>query len=133
MPWIDGSIAHLQQSIDVTDYQHLWEASRRDELTMLPNRRAGMTKLDAELERVVTDDIPLSVALVDMNLLKHINDNHSHAEGDRALRLTGGSAARRSGRQRLSVSASAGTNLSQFFREKDITPRHCAWKKYARN
>ncbi len=88
MPWIDGSIAHLQQSIDVTDYQHLWEASRRDELTMLPNRRAGMTKLDAELERVVTDDIPLSVALVDMNLLKHINDNHSHAEGDRALRLT---------------------------------------------
>ena len=26
MPWIDGSIAHLQQSIDVTDYQHLWEA-----------------------------------------------------------------------------------------------------------
>ncbi len=87
MPWVDGSIAHLQQSLDVTDYQHLREASRRDDLTLLPNRRAGLAELDAALERVATDDALLSVALLDINFLKHINTAYSHAEGDRALLL----------------------------------------------
>ncbi len=87
MPWLDGSIVHLQQSIDVTDYLHLWEASQRDDLTLLPNRRAGLAELDAALERVATDDVLLSVALLDINFLKDINNIYSHAEGDRALLL----------------------------------------------
>lgn len=87
MPWIDGSTAHLQQSLDVTGCRHLREASRRDDLTLLPDRRAGMAELDAALERVATDDALLSVALLDINSLKHINTAYSHTEGDRALLL----------------------------------------------
>lgn len=87
MPWIDGSTAHLQYAVDVTDCLHLWEASRRDDLTLLPNRQAGLAELDAALERVARDDALLSVALLDINFLKYINTTYSHAEGDRALLL----------------------------------------------
>lgn len=54
----------------------------------LPNRRAGMAELEQALKLVAADnDAPLSVALIDLNFLKYINDTFSHAEGARALRL----------------------------------------------
>ncbi|RZQ63642.1 sensor domain-containing diguanylate cyclase [Amycolatopsis suaedae] len=57
----------------------------QDPLTGLPNRRA----LDDELRKLAAsvDSQPLSVALVDLDGFKGVNDRHSHAEGDDVLRV----------------------------------------------
>ncbi|WP_019853035.1 GGDEF domain-containing protein [Actinopolyspora mortivallis] len=56
-----------------------------DPLTGLPNRRA----LDAKLESLLQEPEaqPLSVALVDLDGFKEVNDQRSHAEGDEVLRV----------------------------------------------
>ncbi|GAA0592353.1 GGDEF domain-containing protein [Kutzneria viridogrisea] len=57
----------------------------QDPLTGLPNRRA----LDERLESLVAapGEHPLSVALVDLDGFKGVNDRASHAEGDDVLRV----------------------------------------------
>lgn len=57
----------------------------QDPLTGLPNRRA----LDERLEALVAapGEHPLSVALVDLDGFKGVNDRASHAEGDDVLRV----------------------------------------------
>jgi diguanylate cyclase (GGDEF)-like protein len=60
--------------------------ARVDPLTGLGNRRALDEKLLAEADRSVRQDSPLSVALLDLDGLKRINDRFGHIEGDRCLR-----------------------------------------------
>ncbi|GGM74539.1 diguanylate cyclase [Longimycelium tulufanense] len=57
----------------------------QDPLTGLPNRRA----LDERLETLIDDahEVPLSVALIDLDGFKGVNDRCSHAEGDDVLRV----------------------------------------------
>lgn len=57
----------------------------QDPLTGLPNRRA----LDEQLRTLSSSAAaqPLSVALVDLDGFKGVNDNKSHAEGDDVLRV----------------------------------------------
>ncbi|MBA8822804.1 diguanylate cyclase (GGDEF)-like protein [Saccharopolyspora lacisalsi] len=57
----------------------------QDPLTGLPNRRALDRNLDKLLEQ--SDSQPLSVALVDLDGFKTVNDRSSHAEGDEVLRV----------------------------------------------
>ncbi len=57
----------------------------QDPLTGLPNRRALDRNLDKLLEQ--SDSQPLSVALVDLDGFKTVNDRASHAEGDEVLRV----------------------------------------------
>ncbi|WP_374727494.1 GGDEF domain-containing protein [Haloactinomyces albus] len=57
----------------------------QDPLTGLPNRRALDGRLEALLEQ--PDSQPLSVALVDLDGFKEVNDQGSHAEGDDVLRV----------------------------------------------
>lgn len=87
IPWFDGSVVHLQQSIDVTDSLRLAEEAHRDELTGLLNRRAGQAALELALEENRRNGSPLAVGLLDVNMVKAINDTHGHAEGDRVLAL----------------------------------------------
>jgi len=49
----------------------------------LPNRRSFFARLEAELAR--HDGHPLSVAVLDANGLKALNDGYGHAVGDDAL------------------------------------------------
>lgn len=91
IPWTNGSLVHLQQSVDVTESRRLSEEARIDELTGLYNRRAGQLALMASLESARTGDMPLIVCLFDANFLKQINDTFGHAEGDRLLALIAGS------------------------------------------
>ncbi|HEX6347709.1 GGDEF domain-containing protein [Umezawaea sp.] len=56
----------------------------QDPLTGLPNRRA----LDEKMATLITGQIyPLSIALVDLDGFKVVNDRYSHAEGDDVLRV----------------------------------------------
>lgn len=56
-----------------------------DGLTGLPNRRAGLARLDRCFADARRDGTPLSVGFVDVDLFKRINDTHGHDAGDRVL------------------------------------------------
>ncbi len=61
-------------------------ASRRDHLTGLPNRRAWDERLDEEIERCRRAGTLVTVALLDLDGFKAINDSRGHSGGDLVLR-----------------------------------------------
>lgn len=62
------------------------QMSLTDEFTGLPNRRAFMRRLDDEIGRAQRYDTPLSLAIVDLDEFKVINDTYGHIAGDQVLR-----------------------------------------------
>ena len=60
--------------------------AREDGLTGLANRRAFDEALARESGRAVRSDVPLSLALIDIDHFKQVNDSFSHAVGDEVLR-----------------------------------------------
>ncbi|HWR87877.1 MAG TPA: GGDEF domain-containing protein [Acidiferrobacterales bacterium] len=60
--------------------------SLTDEFTGLPNRRAFMRRLEDEIGRAQRYDTPLSLAIVDLDEFKIINDTFGHVAGDHVLR-----------------------------------------------
>lgn len=66
--------------------QKLEEASFRDALTGLFNRRYSMLVLKTEILRVKRYGITSTVVMLDMDGLKQINDTYGHDAGDLALR-----------------------------------------------
>ncbi|WP_313026120.1 diguanylate cyclase [Pseudomonas lopnurensis] len=67
-------------------HQRYRELSCRDALTGLYNRRAYQNDLAREIQRAQRYGHPLSVALLDIDFFKKINDLHGHETGDRVLR-----------------------------------------------
>ena len=63
--------------------------ARVDSLTGLANRRAFDEALTVEIARAEREGLPMSVALVDVDGLKRINDRYGHLEGDRMLAQVG--------------------------------------------
>jgi diguanylate cyclase (GGDEF)-like protein/putative nucleotidyltransferase with HDIG domain len=62
-------------------------AAATDPLTGLPNRRTFFDRLRHELEG--DPNVPLTVAVLDVNGLKQLNDQYGHGTGDEALIRTG--------------------------------------------
>jgi diguanylate cyclase (GGDEF)-like protein len=60
--------------------------SQLDPLSGTLNRRGIEYKLDIELKRIERGGRPLSIALIDIDYFKTINDTEGHAAGDTALR-----------------------------------------------
>lgn len=58
----------------------------RDRLTGVANREALLSELSAEVDRANRYRQPLSVAFVDIDRFKVINDTHGHNSGDAVLR-----------------------------------------------
>ena len=62
------------------------ELAQLDELTGLLNRRYIMKSLNAEMARAQRTGVACSVAIIDLDFFKRINDQFGHPVGDEALR-----------------------------------------------
>lgn len=75
------NLANLQKVID--DLTH---KSERDPLTGLYNKQAFENKLSMELQRVERSNGQLSLAMIDLDNFKNINDTYGHSCGDEVIR-----------------------------------------------
>jgi diguanylate cyclase (GGDEF)-like protein len=76
-----------KSGIDLKEaYKRIEELAELDELTGSFNRRCIMRVLDDEVARAHRSKAPCSVALIDLDWFKRINDAHGHPTGDEVLR-----------------------------------------------
>jgi diguanylate cyclase (GGDEF)-like protein len=67
-------------------YRRIEELAELDELTGSFNRRCIMRMLDEEIARAARSGSPCSVALIDLDHFKRVNDTYGHPTGDEVLR-----------------------------------------------
>jgi len=67
-------------------YKRIEELSELDDLTGSFNRRCIMGVLDDEIARAHDNQTPCSIALIDLDWFKRINDTYGHPTGDEVLR-----------------------------------------------
>jgi len=97
----DGNVAFLcamiEECTDAVLYREQLEQAKReletmsltDPLTELPNRRHLMETLQREVSQHNRLKRPLSVAILDVDHFKAVNDTHGHLCGDRVLAQLG--------------------------------------------
>jgi diguanylate cyclase (GGDEF)-like protein len=89
---VNAALKQLNNSLRASDEQKsmlLRELERQtyeDSLTGLGNRRMLDKRLNDEFDRAVRHGRPLTVALIDIDHFKRINDRYSHAIGDVTLK-----------------------------------------------
>jgi len=81
---LDDADAHI--AAQKGQLESLQEEAFIDFLTKVPNRRALDTKFEEEAYRAKRYNQPLSLAFVDIDDFKVLNDTHGHSVGDRVLR-----------------------------------------------
>ena len=93
----DGRPRMVTFIVDITERKQLEERLKQtnerldylahhDELTGLFNRRAGLLRLEEELQRCKRYGNTLSIAIFDLDSFKAINDTYGHGTGDSVLR-----------------------------------------------
>jgi len=65
----------------------LRQLATTDALTGLSNRRQFMSELDAEIRRAHRSGTAFTLALLDIDHFKQVNDTHGHPAGDEVLRV----------------------------------------------
>jgi diguanylate cyclase (GGDEF)-like protein/PAS domain S-box-containing protein len=77
---------------DITERKHLETSlqamATQDKLTGISNRRGWEERMIVEIRRAARSGEPLTVAMMDMDNLKAVNDSEGHAAGDRLLRAS---------------------------------------------
>jgi diguanylate cyclase (GGDEF)-like protein len=78
------TFTNITAAVDLADARQ--SLALTDELTGLPNRRAGEQAVAREVARAHRSAQPLSFALFDVDHFKRVNDTFGHAAGDRVLK-----------------------------------------------
>ncbi|MCL2454905.1 MAG: GGDEF domain-containing protein [Micrococcales bacterium] len=82
-------VARILSARDITELDRLRselvDLAARDSLTGLHNRRDLSVQLAAMIDQARRDGRPLSVAMVDLDNLKVLNDRYGHQVGDRGI------------------------------------------------
>ncbi len=75
----------LSEEVEIS-FRKLYDASVRDPLTGLHNRRHFTERLGAELSFSARHSVPLALLMLDLDHFKQINDTYGHQAGDQVLR-----------------------------------------------
>lgn len=78
-------IIQLQSEL-LSAKKELQKLSRTDSLTGILNRRAIIAQIEAEMSRASRERGPVSLALLDLDHFKNINDTYGHITGDAVLK-----------------------------------------------
>jgi diguanylate cyclase (GGDEF)-like protein len=81
----DATRARNEAQASEDELRRLTEQSRRDPLTGVYNRLQMEEVLEREFATAVALQHPLSIAFIDLDDFKHINDRYGHLVGDRVL------------------------------------------------
>ncbi len=88
-----GSISILKfgyhNSLEERFQQQLYDSVTRDALTGAYNKRMFTDQLDKAFSHAVRHNTPLSLAVLDLDHFKQINDTHGHPAGDAVLEQFG--------------------------------------------
>jgi diguanylate cyclase (GGDEF)-like protein len=91
--WVDGRLAHVVSSIDITENKYNEMLVRRlaecDALTSLPNRGKLLEDLNRTLSTLKRENSEGYLFFIDLDDFKKANDTYGHLEGDVLLRLVG--------------------------------------------
>lgn len=85
-PWIDGRLAHVVSSVDVTEIKDNEETIRRlaeyDVLTGLLNRRRLLADIERDIKQMEEGNTQGFLLFIDLDGFKQINDTLGHQAGD---------------------------------------------------
>lgn len=82
-----AELAIVNRQQQVMNHQ-LERMAMEDQLTELPNRRAGLERLDQDWSRSNRTGEPLLCMVLDIDHFKRVNDNYGHDAGDVVLKKT---------------------------------------------
>lgn len=86
MESVDKGLEILSEPLGrALDYEILFEQARRDSLTGLANRRVFEERLEDMLDNARRYAHPITIASMDLDNFKKVNDSFGHAVGDKTL------------------------------------------------
>lgn len=84
---VNESLLVLNESLRrALEYEVLFESARRDALTGIANRRVFDEQIKSKMESARRSSRALTMASMDLDHFKQINDNLGHQQGDQVLR-----------------------------------------------